>query len=130
MKTKSWPALTLVFVSGCVIGFIAGGLYLHWQVESMRNQGPEALRRYMTSRLNHYLHPTTQQQDQIQVTLKQLTTDLDGFMETHRQTCDQRVEQALKQLQPILTPEQVTTLDQCTLEDLLPVAPSAPPTAD
>ena len=117
---KMWVALAVVFLSGSVVGFFSGQMYLHWRVEKMIRRGPVALQEYMLKRMRLYLHPSA---DQVQA--------LNGVLGRVAQEVDQRREkgmaeqwtvtrQELQQMQPPLTPQQQQVLDRMSLVDLLP----------
>jgi hypothetical protein len=119
-KTRIWTAITIVFLSGIVIGFYAGQMYLHWRVDRIIRQGPAALQEYMLRRMALYLHPSADQAKAMSSVLGQAAQQVNERREKGMTEQWSLMKQELQRMQPPLTPEQQQVLDRMKLADLLP----------
>ncbi len=120
IRTKMWIATVVVFLSGIVVGFYAGQMYLHWRVEKTIRRGPAALQEYMLKRMTLYLHPTADQVQPLQEVLRRVARQVEQRREKGMAEQWTMTKQELEQMQPSLTPPQRQVLERMKLADLLP----------
>jgi len=125
-KMKICIALVIVFLSGAVIGFFGGQVYVQWRVEAMRRRGPEALQEFLRGRFKKRLHLREDQMPAIEEVIRRTVQDMDEVRRQQGATIWERMEKALSEIRPPLTPEQQQVLDQMSIDDLLP-GPEHPP---
>jgi hypothetical protein len=118
--TKMWLATIVVFLSGTVVGFFGGQMYLHWRVEKMIRRGPVALQEFMLKRMTFYLHPSVDQVQALSDVLGRVAQEVDQRREQGMAQEWTLTRQKLQEMQPPLTPEQQQVLDRMRLADLLP----------
>ncbi len=119
-KMKIYIAMVIVFLSGAVIGFFGGQVYVKWRVEAMRRRGPEVLQQFLRGRFKKRLHLREDQMPAIEEAIRRTVQDMDELRHQHGTTVRARMEEALSEIRPVLTPEQQQILDQMSLADLLP----------
>jgi hypothetical protein len=119
-RNKIWTSLAIVWLSGLVIGFFGGQMYVRWRVAVLMHQGPMALQEFMLGRIRAHLHLTPDQLPAVEEALGRVAHHL----EEHRrqQQAEQWVEirKALSEMRPALTAEQQGVLEGLCLADLLP----------
>lgn len=120
MRVKMWMALAIVFVSGVVIGFFGGQAYVSWRVAVMMHRGPAALQEFMLKRIQQRLHLREDQMPAIEEVIRRTVQDMDELRRQQGATIWGRMEKALSEIRPALTPEQQQVLDQMSIADLLP----------
>jgi len=120
-RTKMWIALTIVFVSGIVIGFFGGQMYVRWHVLAMLHRGPAGLRESIVLRVTHRLHSRGDQMATIEEAIQRATQDVDQLKHEHIAAFSARMKQALSEMRPSLTAEQQQVLDSLDVNDLLPL---------
>jgi hypothetical protein len=113
-------SLAVVLFSGMVIGFFGGQMYLHWRVTVMMRQGPTALREFMLGRLRARLRLQPDQVPAVEIALARVAQNLEEHRRRQEAQQWDQMRQALSEMQPALTVGQQETLDQMSLEDLLP----------
>jgi hypothetical protein len=118
--TKMWVAITVVFLSGAVVGFFSGQMYLHWRVDRMLKRGPAALQEYMLKRITLYLHPSAEQTQALSDVLGRVAQEVKQRREQGIAEEWTLTKEKLQQMQPPLTDQQRQVLDQMNLHDLLP----------
>jgi uncharacterized protein YneF (UPF0154 family) len=118
--SKMWMAIAVVFLSGIVVGFFGGQMYLHWRVEKMIRRGPVALQEYMLRRMTLYLRPSAGQVQALNDVLGRVAQEVNQRREKGMAEQWVITKQALQQMQPPLTAQQQQVLDRMNLADLLP----------
>jgi hypothetical protein len=126
-KMKICIAIVIVFLSGAVIGFFGGQVYVQWRVEAMRQRGPEALQQFLRGRFKKRLHLREDQMPTIEEVIRKTVQDMDKLRRQHGATVWARMEETLSEIRPVLTPEQQQVLDQMSMADLLPSREHRPP---
>ena len=126
-KTKTWVALLIVFLSGAVIGFFSGQIYLDWRVRAIRRAGPEALQRFLMMRLKSDLRLRADQIPAVEEVINRTVQDMDVMRRRHGAEIQERMERALSDLRPELDSKQQTTLDSIRGDRLLPGPEHKPP---
>ena len=126
VKMKICIALVIVFLSGAVVGFFGGQVYVQWRVEAMRQRGPKALRQFLRGRLKKRLHLREDQMPAIEEVIHRTVQDMDELRRQQVGTVWARMEKALSEIRPALIPEQQQVLDRMSVADLLP-GPEHPP---
>jgi hypothetical protein len=120
IASKMWIAMVVVFLSGGVVGFFGGQMYLHWRVERMLRRGPVALQEYMLRRMTLYLHPSVDQSRALNDVFGRVAQQVDLRREKGIAEEWTAIKQELQQMQPPLTPQQQQELDRMNFNDLLP----------
>ena len=126
-KMKICIAMVIVFLSGAVIGFFGGQVYVQWRVEAMRQRGPEVLQQFLRGQFKKRLHLREDQMPAIEEAIRRTVQDIDELRRQQGATIWARMEEALSEIRPALTPEQQQVLDQMSLADLLPGPEHKPP---
>lgn len=119
-------AMVIVFLSGAVVGFFGGQVYVQWRVEVMKRRGPEVLQQFLRGRFKKRLHLREDQMPTIEEVIRTTVQDMDEMRRQQGATIWARMEEALSEIRPALTPEQQQVLDQMSVADLLP-GPEHPP---
>ena len=120
-KTKMWIALTIVFLSGIVIGFFGGQVYVRRHVLAMLRRGPAGLRESIVMRVAQRLHPREEQMVAIEAAIVHAMQDADQLKREHAAAFSARMNEALAEMRPSLTAEQQRILDNLDVNDLLPL---------
>jgi len=119
-SVKMWIAITVVFLSGIVVGFYSGQMYLRWRVERVIRRGPVAVQEYMLKRMTILLHPSADQTRALNDVLGRVAQQVSQRREKGIADEWTITKQELQQVQPPLTPQQQQVLDHMNLNDLLP----------
>ena len=115
-----WIALTIVFVSGIVIGFFGGQVYVRWHVLTLLRRGPAGLQESIVKRVAQRLRVRQDQLAAIEEAVQRATQDVDQLRREHIAAFSTRMERALSEMRPSLTAEQQRVLDSLDVNDLLP----------
>jgi len=119
-RAKMRLSLIIVLLSGMVIGFFGGQMYLRWRVTVMIHQGPAALQEFMRGRLQTRLRLQPAQRPAVEEALARVARNLEEHRRRQQAQQWAQIQEALSEVQPALTGEQQRVLDQMSLEDLLP----------
>ena len=119
-RTKMWIALTIVFVSGIVIGFFGGQVYVRWHVLTLLRRGPAGLQESIVKRVAQRLRVRQDQLAAIEEAVQRATQDVDQLRREHIAAFSTRMKRALSEMRPSLTAEQQRVLDSLDVNDLLP----------
>jgi hypothetical protein len=93
----------------------------------MIQEGPKRLEEMMTMRLSEKLHLSENQVPSVLEKVHQLAEDFDKSFESHRESMDARIDKLLRDIRPLLNPDQQKVLDGMTADDLTPRLPPRPP---
>ena len=115
-----WIALTIVFVSGIVIGFFGGQVYVRWHVLTLLRRGPAGLQESIVKRVAQRLRVRQDQLAAIEEAVQRATQDVDQLRREHIAAFSTRMKRALSEMRPSLTAEQQRVLDSLDVNDLLP----------
>ena len=118
MKAKLWIALSIVFVSGAVVGFVGGRACVMYRIQTVLHRGPAAYRDMILARLNDKLTLDVDQEQRAAQVIGQATQDIDATRRAAHERSNERLKQALQDLRPFLRPDQLQLLDQVDVRDL------------
>jgi Ser/Thr protein kinase RdoA (MazF antagonist) len=113
-------SLAIVLLSGMVIGFFGGQMYIRWRVAIMTHRGPAALQEFMLGRIQARLHPQPDQMPAIKEAMGRVARNLEEHRRRQQAQQWAQIREALSEMRPALTAEQQRVLDHMSLDDLLP----------
>ncbi len=111
-KRGKWMAVGVIFLSGVLAGFVGGLTLARLQVRRTVQQGPEAIRNVVVSRLERELKLTPEQQERILPIVDRTHRGLQRLKTNQRPYLESLMEQAFFELRMELTEPQKARLDQ------------------
>ncbi len=109
---KVWGGLTLLFLSGTLIGGVVTHCYLQSQLESRWEAGPKAKKPWMMERLTRHLDLTAHQQARLGPIVGQAQDDLLALRAQQQPQVEAIWNRTLASVKPGLTPGQQRKLDE------------------
>jgi hypothetical protein len=109
---KTWSGLTVIFLSGILIGVVGSGLYFNYTMKSFRGHGPAGIKRLVMKKLSRELDLSRDQQASIREIVGRTVDDLDKLRRKHRPEIEAVVSQGVASIKPYLNPDQQRKLDE------------------
>lgn len=120
MKAKPWMALTIVFVSGLLVGFYGGRIAMVWRVKTMIESGPSAIQDYFYRSLDRHLDFTPEQDKVVMQALDKAAKSFDKIRLKHAGEIYRNLDQIFIDIRPALNERQLEKMDNISRQDLLP----------
>jgi len=111
-RWKVWGGLTLLFLSGALIGGVVTHCYVHAQLESRWEEGHKARKPWMMQRLTRSLDLTADQQTSLGPIVGQAQDELLALRAQQQPQVEAIWNRALAAVKPSLSPEQQRKLDE------------------
>lgn len=111
-KTRLWAGITLVFLSGLIIGAVGTGLYIRKTITGVLNEGPPAVKKIIVKRLDKELDLTSNQKPEIEKIVSEAQSRLLTLRLQHQPEIEEIIESGISQMKTKLSKEQQLRLDK------------------
>lgn len=111
-KTRLWAGITLVFLSGLIIGAVGTGLYIKKTITGVLHEGPPAVKKIIVKRLDKELDLTGNQKPEIEKIVSEAQSRLLTLRLQHQPEIEEIIESGISQMKTKLSKEQQLRLDK------------------
>ena len=122
-------SLLVVFISGLIIGMMAGQFVFHFRFERAVREGPRGIEQYFLRQLTKKLQLRDEQVPAVEEKLKATVAVIDARRRKSLEELDAILNSMLKEMQPLLDADQQRLLSAMDARDFRPKHPPPPPPA-
>lgn len=111
-KWRLWAGITLVFLSGLIIGAVGTGLYVKMTIAGVLQGGPPAVKKVIVKRLDGELALTADQKAEIDKIVSEAQARLLSLRLQHQPEIEEIIESSIGRMKTKLSKEQQEKLDK------------------